>query len=150
MNKKLYSHYPNPDFGGTIRQSNTLVLGAKFETVDYHDILPELGRLDEEVKDFYSRRHKMPMSEYVKHVVRTHHQITVIHPFMDGNGRTSRAFMNVQLVRAGMLPVYIKAEDKAEYIQALARADAYNDYEELYEIVFRQIIKTFVDLSVEG
>ena len=103
LNKKLYSHYPNPDFGGSIRQNNTLVLGAKFETVEYHDILPELAKLDKEVKDYYSLRHEIPMSEYVKHVVRTHHQITVIHPFQDGNGRTSRAFMNVQLVRAGLL-----------------------------------------------
>ena len=150
LNKKLYSHYPNPDFGGSIRQNNTLVLGAKFETVDYHDILPELEKLDKEVKDFYSLRHEIPMSEYVKHVVRTHHQITVIHPFQDGNGRTSRAFMNVQLVRAGLLPIYIRVEDKEDYVNALSLADECNNYDELYDIVFRQILKTFVDLSLEG
>lgn len=89
----------------------------------------------------------MLMSEYVKHVARTHHRITVIHPFPEGNGRTSRAFMNVQLVRAGMLPVYIKVEDKKEYIDALARADELQDYDELYEILIRLILRTYVDLS---
>lgn len=35
LNKKLFSYYPHPEFGGSTRQNNTLALGAKFETVDY-------------------------------------------------------------------------------------------------------------------
>lgn len=148
LNKKLFSHYPNPDFGGSTRQNNVLVLGAKFETTDYNDIFAELGKVDAEVRDFFARRHDIPMSEYVKHVVRTHHRITVIHPFPEGNGRTSRAFMNVQLVRAGITPVYIKVEDKKAYVDALARADALQDYDELYEIIFRLIFRSYVDLNL--
>lgn len=147
LNKKLFSYYPHPEFGGSSRQNNTLVLGAKFETVDYQDIFTELGKVEEEIKDYFSQRLEMPMSEYVKHVARTHHKITVIHPFPEGNGRTSRAFMNMQLVRAGMLPIYIKVEEKEEYIDALARADQIGDYDELYEIILRLILRTFVDLN---
>ena len=147
LNKKLFSYYPHPEFGGSSRQNNTLVVGANFETVDYHDIFTELGKVEEGVKDFFSKRKDMSMSEYVKHVARTHHKITVIHPFPEGNGRTSRAFMNVQLVRAGMLPIYIKVEEKKEYIDALARADKLQDYDELYEIMLRLILRTFVDLN---
>ena len=55
--------------------------------------------------------------------------------------------MNVQLVRAGMLPIYIKVEEKKEYIDALARADKLQDYDELYEILLRLILRTFVDLN---
>lgn len=55
--------------------------------------------------------------------------------------------MNVQLVRAGLLPIYIKVEEKKEYIDALARADELNDYDELYEIMLRLILRTFVDLN---
>lgn len=148
LNKKLFSHYPYPDFGGSTRQNNVLVLGAKFETADYHDIFKELAKVDEEVRDFFARRHEMPISEYIKHVVRTHHRITVIHPFPEGNGRTSRAFMNVQLVRAGIIPVYIKVDDKKAYIDALSRADASQDYDELYEIIFRLILRSYVELSI--
>jgi Fic family protein len=50
-----------------------------------------------------------------KHIIRTHHKLTLIHAFSDGNGRTARAFMNVQLVRAGLPPIYIKVEDRSEY-----------------------------------
>lgn len=146
LNKLLFSHYPHPEFGGSVRQNNTLVLGAKFETVDYLEIFNELAKVDHEVRDFFTRKEEVSLSEYIMHVARTHHQITVIHPFPEGNGRTSRAFMNVQFVRAGITPIYIKVEDKIEYISALARADQYGDYDELYEIVFRLILRAFVDL----
>ena len=147
LNKKLFSHYPHPEFGGTTRQNNTLVLGAKFETVDYSEIFSELAKLDADVRDYYARRKEMPMSQYAQHVAWVHHRITVIHPFSDGNGRTSRAFMNMQFVRAGMLPIYIRVEDKQEYIHALERADKEDDYRELYELVFRLMIRSFVELN---
>ena len=146
LNKLLFSHYPHPESGGSSRQNNTLVLGAKFETVDYHEIFNEIAKVDGVVRDFFSRKSEISTSEYVEHVARTHHKITVIHPFPEGNGRTSRAFMNVQLVRAGITPIYIKVEDKKEYIAALSRADQSGDYDELYEIIFRIIIRSSVEL----
>ena len=147
LNKKLFSHYPFPDYGGSTRQNNVLVLGAKFETVDYHDIYLELGKVNADICDYFSRRNELSLSEYIMHVARTHHRITVIHPFPEGNGRTSRAFMNEQLVRAGIVPIYIKVEDKNDYMDALARADALQDYNELYELVFRLILRSYTDLS---
>ncbi|MEA4878916.1 hypothetical protein SDC9_10413 [bioreactor metagenome] len=147
LNKKLFSYYPHPEFGGAIRQNNTLVLGAKFETVDYHDIFNALAKVDNDIKSFYEKRGEMPISEFVKHVARIHHRITVIHPFPEGNGRTSRAFMNVQFVRAGLPPIYIKVEEKPAYIDALSLIDKATIYDELYEIIFRMIIKSHVALN---
>lgn len=147
LNKKLFSHYPYPEYGGTVRQNNTLVIGAKFETVDYHEIYNELAQLDKEVREYYGRCHEMTVSEYIKHVIRTHHRLTVIHTFSDGNGRTARAFMNVQFVRAGLPPVYILVEDKKDYVKALARADKEGVYDDLYEIIFRILIRSHVALS---
>ena len=147
LNKKLFSHYPYPEFGGNIRQNNTLVLCSKFETVDCHDIYSELAKLDYVVKEYFDKKEMIPMSEFVEHVARTHHKITVIHPFSDGNGRTARAFMNMQFVRAGMVPVFIKIEDRDRYIKALERADNEDDYDELYEMIFQLIIRNSADLS---
>ena len=146
LNKKLFSYYPYPDFGGNARQNNALVLGAKFETSDYHDIYEELVKLDQIVKKTFNDRESITTSEYIKHVARTHHRLTVIHPFPEGNGRTSRAFMNIQLVRVGLSPIYIKVEEKEEYIKALERADKTGNYDELYEILFKTILKCHVDL----
>ena len=87
----------------------------------------------------------MSMSEYIKHITRVHHNITVIHPFPDGNGRTSRAFMNLQLVRAGMF--HIRVKDKKEYIQALGKTDKTGDYRDLYELIFRLLVRSYVELT---
>ena len=46
LNKLLFSYYPHPEFGGSARQNNTLVIGAKFDTVDYHEIFSELAKID--------------------------------------------------------------------------------------------------------
>lgn len=148
LNKDLFAYYPHPEFGGNPRQNNVLVLGAKFETVDYHDIFTELAEVDVEIKDYFARRNDMSVSEYVKHVCRIHHQITVIHPFPEGNGRTSRAFMNVQLVRAGLTPLYIKVEKKETYLKALEKADTENSYDLLYEIIFKVLIRSHVELNM--
>lgn len=146
LNKSLFSYYPYPEFGGQTRQSNTLVLGAKFETVDYINIYSELAKVDEEVKNYYENIKNISMSEYIMHVARVHHRITQIHPFSEGNGRTSRAFMNIQLVRASMLPIYIKVEDKDDYLNALSIADKDGLYDELYEIIFKLILTSYNEL----
>lgn len=147
LNKKLFSYYPNPDFGGQTRNNNTLVLGAKFETIDYMDIYPELAKVDSEIKQTIADFKNESLSEYIKSVARIHHRITVIHPFSEGNGRTSRAFMNVQLISAGLPPIYIRAEDKKEYVEALSSADKTGDYDDLYEIIFRMVLKSHVELK---
>ena len=49
----------------------------------------------------------------------THAEFVKIHPFPDGNGRTSRLIMNYQLMANGFLPIIIKVEDRLEYYNNL-------------------------------
>ncbi|MBP3040091.1 Fic family protein [Bacillaceae bacterium Marseille-Q3522] len=49
----------------------------------------------------------------------THAEFGKIHPFTDGNGRTSRLIMNYQLMRNGFLPVSIAKENRLDYFNAL-------------------------------
>lgn len=76
-----------------------------------------------------------------------HHMITKIHPFSDGNGRTTRAFMNVQLVRKGLSPLYIKVKEKKEYLDALEIADTKNNYDSLYEVIIKIMLRCNSEIS---
>ncbi len=49
----------------------------------------------------------------------THAEFVRIHPFIDGNGRTSRLIMNYQLMIHGFLPISIAKEDRLNYYNAL-------------------------------
>ncbi len=42
-----------------------------------------------------------------------------IHPWVDGNGRTTRLIMNMIQRQLGLVPSIVRKEDKGEYIQAL-------------------------------
>jgi Fic family protein len=52
-----------------------------------------------------------------------HHRLVAIHPFLDGNGRTTRLVMNLVLMRAAYPPAIIARANRAQYYRALAAAD---------------------------
>ncbi len=45
-----------------------------------------------------------------------------IHPFIDGNGRTGRLILNLELIKAGLLPINVKYTDRRKYYDCF---DAY-------------------------
>ncbi|XP_065648514.1 protein adenylyltransferase Fic [Hydra vulgaris] len=53
----------------------------------------------------------------------SHYKLVYIHPFIDGNGRTSRLLMNLFLMRAGYPPVIIRKEQRYEYYELLQTAN---------------------------
>lgn len=48
-----------------------------------------------------------------------HYEMVTIHPWADGNGRTSCLLMNLLQMEFGVLPTKVLIEDKTTYIQAL-------------------------------
>ena len=57
------------------------------------------------------------------------------HPFIDGNGRTSRLVMNMELMRSGYVPVIIKKDNRLKYYEALDKAHTTGDYTDFVKLV---------------
>ena len=144
LNRMLFCYAPYPEEAGKSRTDNNLVLGAKFETVDWRDVATELINLQKPIEDLVDNAGEKSISAYLDAVVRIHHRITQIHPFRDGNGRSSRALLNWMLRLKGLPPIYIKAEEKERYYRALEIADREGEYKELVRVVIVELFRTIM------
>jgi Fic family protein len=82
-----------------------------------------------------------------------HLKYVTIHPFYDGNGRTSRILMNLILVMFGYPPVIIRVNDKDVYNQYLADIQGYGGNPDLFfEFMGKLLIKSqeLVLTAIEG
>ena len=146
LNRKLFSCFPYPEYGGRFRDANTLVIGSKFETLDYHEIPAAMTELMGTAQTLDRKHASMSRSDVIKSIAQIHHRLTVIHPFSDGNGRTSRGFANEMLIRYGLPPFYVKTGVKANYIDALTEADLTGDFTKLSTFFMRAIIESYAEL----
>ena len=53
----------------------------------------------------------------------------------DGNGRTARLLLNLELMKDGYPPVIIKAENRLAYYEALDKAHTRKDYKDFIDLV---------------
>ena len=72
--------------------------------------------------------------------------LTHIHPFSDGNGRTSRAVMNLELIRAGIPSIIIRRTDRPRYYEALAESDLGGDLGPISELILARTEDALRDL----
>lgn len=79
-----------------------------------------------------------------------HAWLTHVHPFIDGNGRTSRAIGNLELIRAGYPPIIIKKKERDRYIEALAESDEGGDIRSFMELMFDRIEGSLIGLELSA
>lgn len=64
-----------------------------------------------------------------------HGKFVGIHPFIDGNGRTSRLLLNLELMKSGYPPIVIRVENRLSYYNALDRAHTSGEYADFIDLV---------------
>ena len=69
-----------------------------------------------------------------------HGEFVKIHPFVDGNGRTARLFLNFELMKHGYTPIIIKNDRRAKYYDVLDLAHTTMDYGPLISLVSEFVI----------
>ena len=98
--------------GGIYRNVEVRISGAGFRP-------PSPNEMYRQIQDFFADLPYRTDSNAVELAAWTHAEFVKIHPFVDGNGRTSRMLMNYQLMAQGFLPVSIAKENRLEYFDAL-------------------------------
>jgi Fic family protein len=77
-----------------------------------------------------------------------HYRFVSIHPFVDGNGRTSRLLMNYILTLFDLPIFYVFKSNRISYIQALERARETDNPSVFYNFMYRQYQK-FIELELK-
>lgn len=98
--------------GGVYRNVEVRITGAKHKP-------PAPSEMCYQIKEFFSNINSKTDLNLIEFAAWTHAEFVKIHPFVDGNGRTSRLIMNYQLMRNGFLPVSVNKEDRLEYFNYL-------------------------------
>ena len=82
-----------------------------------------------------------------------HERLVTIHPFVDGNGRTSRLIMNLILMQHGFPITHISGdkENRFSYYQSLESARLNNDKNKFYDFVSDAVfnsLKEFLSIVI--
>jgi len=117
------------DNAGRYRTENVVIAGATHTPPDHLHISQQMS----ELLDWYHSFSGHP----IERAARLHADFVKIHPFVDGNGRTARLLMNLDLMMSGYLPVVIKAVDRLTYYEALDKAHTEQNYDDFFALVAR-------------
>ena len=87
---------------------------------------PQPYLIEKQVEDFILRLKQMEMEKVHPVLIAAylHYELVRIHPFIDGNGRTSRLLMNLYLLRHGYVIITLKGSNdaKVNYYKALEKS----------------------------
>lgn len=133
--------------GGVYRNGDIYISGAQHTP-------PSPKEMCLQLKDFYENLlWKWEPSNSIELAAWTHAEFVRIHPFPDGNGRTSRLIMNYQLIDQGFPPISIAKENRLEYfntLEAYAMEGDISPFIEMIAVLEEQQLDCYIGMLEQG
>ena len=128
-----------PDDKGVYRRIPVRIMGAYTEPVQPYMIEPRMTELLS-----VNEERKNTMTD-IERIALFHLEFEGIHPFIDGNGRTGRLILNLDLIRNGYPPINVKFTDRKRYYDAFDAFYKDNDPTPMTELIAEYIDARFDD-----
>lgn len=122
---------------GIYRRVPVRIMGAAHEPVQPYLIIPKMEELLEQYIN--------SKEDIVTKLARFHIEFESIHPFIDGNGRTGRLLVNLELMKAGYPPIDIKFTDRLKYYEAFDEYHLKNNISPMADM-FARYLNQKIDL----
>lgn len=128
----LVLHGINRENAGRYRSVPVMISGSTH-------VPPQPYLLEKQMEDFIIKFREMEAEKVHPVLIAAflHDELVRIHPFIDGNGRTSRLLMNLYLLRNGFTLVALKGnnEEKISYYKALETSHTENNPLDFQKVV---------------
>lgn len=105
------------EWAGKYRNSNVIIGGSSHTPPEAFEVPYLMQELIYWAKTDGQEMHPVELAAVL------HHRFVSIHPFFDGNGRTTRLAMNIILLQAGFPLVVVLKNDRRRYYRLLSEAD---------------------------
>lgn len=117
---------------GRYRRENVVIAGAS-------TVPPDFLHIDEEMRGLIEWYEGADQLHPVERASELHTRFVEIHPFIDGNGRTGRLLMNLELMKAGYPPAVIRKEDRLGYYDALDEACVSKNFDSITDLIVEAV-----------
>lgn len=121
------------DYAGVYRDQQVFIAGAQ-HTPPPHFLIQE--EMEEMMKWFNNEAQNL---HAIERAAKLHAIFVGIHPFIDGNGRTSRLLLNLELMKAGYPPIIFKIQNRLTYYEALDTAHTTKNYTDFIRLTTLEV-----------
>ena len=118
-----------PEDKGTYRRIPVRIMGAYTEPLQPYMVLPAMEGL------IIENNNRTETMNIIERIARFHLEFEGIHPFIDGNGRTGRLILNLDLIRNGYPPINVKFTDRKRYYEAFDAFYRDNDASKMIDLI---------------